>query len=101
MTTHPSILAFVSLISAAIAATILVVYLVRRPSLVGVTKLWLLLGLGVFPILTAGAGNIVACEATKERSFCPPCHVMTVHTGDPGEPTGVTPSPPHARHRIS
>ncbi|MEO9194673.1 MAG: NapC/NirT family cytochrome c [Polyangia bacterium] len=100
MTTHPSILACVALVSAAIAATILVVYLVRRPSLGGATKLWLLLGLGVFPILTAGSGNIVGFEATKERSFCASCHVMTVHTADSDDPTSVTLSSRHARNKL-
>jgi nitrate/TMAO reductase-like tetraheme cytochrome c subunit len=100
MTTHPSFLALLAIGSAVIAATIIVVYLVRRPSLVAVTKLWLVLGLGVFPLLTAGAGNIVGFEATKERSFCASCHVMTVHTADSDDPASVTLSSRHARNKL-
>ena len=33
------------------------------------TKLWLLLGLGVFPIGAAGAGNVEGFEATKKRAL--------------------------------
>lgn len=100
MATHSSILAFVALISAAIAATILVVYLVRRPSLGGVTKLCLFLGLGVFPILTAGTGNIVGFETTEKRSFCASCHVMTAHTADSDDSTSVSLSSRHARNKL-
>ena len=100
MPTHSSSLAFVALISAVIAATILVVYLVRRPRLGGATKLWLLLGLGVFPILTAGAGNIVGFETTEERSFCASCHVMIAHTADSDDSTSLSLSSRHARNKL-
>ena len=61
---------------------IIVSYLIFRPKLHGATKLWLLLGLGVFPIVTAGAGNVQGFEATKDRTFCASCHEMTEHTTD-------------------
>lgn len=97
---HPSPLALVALVCAAIAATILVTYLVFRPRLGGVTKLSLLLGLGVFPILTAGAGNLEGFEATKKRDFCASCHLMTLHTSDSANPLSQTLSARHARNYL-
>lgn len=100
MTAHPPPLALVALVCAALAATILVLYLVFRPRLSGVTKLWLLLGLGVFPIMTAGAGNIQGFEATKTREFCSSCHLMTLHTSDSDDLASKTLSARHARNEL-
>ncbi len=100
MTAHPPPLAEVAIVCAAIAATILVVYLVFRPRLGGATKLWLLLGLGVFPILTAGAGNLQGFEATKKREFCASCHLMTAHTKDSDNAMSQTLSARHARNYL-
>ncbi len=100
MTAHTPPLALVAIVCAAIAATILVVFLVLRPRLGGITKLWLLLGLGVFPILTAGAGNIQGFEATKKREFCASCHLMTMHTKDSDDARSQTLSARHARNRL-
>ena len=96
-----SLISLVPLVSAAIAATILVVFLVRRPSLTsGATKLWLLLGLFVFPILTAGVGNVQGFEATKTRTFCASCHVMKEHTDDSDNPMSLSLSSRHARNKL-
>ena len=67
---------------AALSAVILVAYLVFRPPLMHATKVWLLLGLGVFPIGAAFSGNVQGFEATKERKFCGSCHVMALHQAD-------------------
>lgn len=67
--------------SALIAALILVMHLVRRPPLRR-SRLWLLLGLGVFPITTAGSANVAGFQATQTREFCGSCHVMDPHTKD-------------------
>ncbi len=91
---------WVTLASAAIAAVIIIGYLVRRPKLTGVTKLWLLAGLGVFPILTAGVGNVQGFEATTKRSFCASCHVMTEHTGDSDNLASTSLSARHARNKL-
>jgi nitrate/TMAO reductase-like tetraheme cytochrome c subunit len=100
MSAPSSPLALVAIASAAIAGAILLVYLIRRPKLGGATKLWLLLGLGVFPILTAGAGNVQGFEATKERAFCASCHVMIEHTMDSDNLTSASLSSRHGRNKL-
>jgi cytochrome c-type protein NapC len=85
---------------AGISAVILVVYLVRRPPLVGATKLWLLLGLGVFPIGAAAAGNIEGFRATKQRVFCGSCHVMVPHASDSNDGGSSSLASRHARNQL-
>lgn len=84
--------------SALLAAAILVVHLLRRPALAGPTKLWLLLGLGVLPILTAGTSNIAGFKATQSRQFCGSCHVMTPHANDSADHASTSLAAVHARN---
>lgn len=93
-------LAILSLACAAVAASILVSYLVRRPPLNGRTKVWLFLGLGVFPIAAAASGNVQGYEATKQRSFCASCHVMLPETSDSDDPNGTSLSSRHGRNAL-
>lgn len=83
---------------AAVAAAILIWFLLRRPRLGATTKVALLLGLGVFPIGTAATGNYVGYEASKERHFCGSCHVMEPWTEDAEDPESTTLSARHARN---
>jgi cytochrome c-type protein NapC len=82
---------------AALAAAILVTYLVRRPALGPSTRAWLLLGLGVFPIAVAFTGNLHGYEATKKRAFCGSCHVMSLHAADADDPKSRSLAARHAR----
>jgi cytochrome c-type protein NapC len=91
-------LAIIALVCAALSATILVFYIVRRPPLVRATKIWLLLGLGVFPITAAMAGNVQGFEATKSREFCGSCHVMGLHEQDSEDPASHSLAARHARN---
>jgi cytochrome c-type protein NapC len=91
-------LALLALASAAIAAAILLWFLIRRPALVWQTKILLLLGLGAFPIATAGTGNLVGFEQTKTRGFCSGCHVMEPYTEDAADPTSLTLAARHSRN---
>jgi nitrate/TMAO reductase-like tetraheme cytochrome c subunit len=100
MSSHWPPLTIFALICAGIAATILVAYLVLQPHLVGATKLWLLLGLGVFPLGVAAAGNVQGFEATKERKFCGSCHVMIPHASDSEDPKSVSLASRHARNKL-
>ncbi len=93
-------LAVVELVCAALAAVILVGYLVARPPLVRATKLTLLLGLGVFPIGAAFSGNVHGFEATKARRFCGSCHTMVLHASDSDDPGSQTLAAQHARNRM-
>ena len=93
-------LALLALGFAALSAIILVAYLVVRPPLVRATKLWLLLGLGVFPIGAAFAGNVQGFEATKERAFCGSCHVMALHQADSDDRASGSLASRHARNAM-
>jgi nitrate/TMAO reductase-like tetraheme cytochrome c subunit len=98
LTLPSSPLALIALVCAAISACILIVYLVRGPALVRTTKVWLALGLGVFPIAAATAGNVQGFEATKEREFCGSCHVMALHAADSEDPASDSLAARHARN---
>ncbi len=100
MPTHLSPVALFAVACAACASAILIVYLVRRPALSAATKLWLLLGLGVFPVGTAVPGNIQGFEATKERRFCGSCHVMSAHAADSNDPNSQSLAARHARNQL-
>ena len=89
-----------ALVCALAAAVILVTYLVRRPPLVGATKLWLLLGLGLFPVGVAAAGNIAGFQATKQRNFCGACHVMAPHASDSNDTKSSSLASRHARNKL-
>jgi nitrate/TMAO reductase-like tetraheme cytochrome c subunit len=91
-------LAMVTIACAAIAAAILIWYLIRRPQLGPVTKIALLLGLGVFPIAAAGTGNVAGYEASKQRSFCGSCHVMVPWAEDSDDPSSTSLAARHARN---
>jgi cytochrome c-type protein NapC len=93
-------LAVLELACAGLAAAILVSYLAFHPPLVRATKLWLLLGLGVFPIGAAFAGNVQGFEATKQRSFCGSCHVMALHQQDSDDPASGSLAARHARNAM-
>jgi hypothetical protein len=93
-------LAMISVICAAIAALLLVAYLVIRPALVRSTKIWLLCAIGVFPIGAAMSGNVEGYETTKARTFCASCHVMIPHTSDSDDPESVSLSSRHARNKL-
>jgi nitrate/TMAO reductase-like tetraheme cytochrome c subunit len=85
---------------AVLSATLLVAYLVFRPPLVRATKIWLLFGLGVFPIGAAFAGNVQGFEATKERAFCGSCHVMALHQADSDDRASGSLASRHARNAM-
>src|SRR5689334_9758398 len=94
--------AWLSGASALGAAGILVMHLVRRPRLDAEsktnTKLWLLLGLGVFPIISAGSANVAGFKETQSRNFCGSCHVMEPHANDSRDPKSNALAAIHARN---
>jgi hypothetical protein len=95
-----SVFALVALVCAAAAAAILVVYLVKRPPTTGHVKVWLLLGLGVFPIGAALSGNVEGYQTTEKRTFCASCHVMSPETSDSDDPNGTSLSSRHGRNAL-
>jgi hypothetical protein len=84
--------------SAALAAAMLVWHLVRRPPITRFTKLGLLFAIGVLPIITAGTGNYAGFEATKLRTFCGSCHVMTPYLDDAISPISHSLASRHNRN---
>lgn len=90
---------------AGLSAAILLVHLARRgrttdpdAPIAPTTKLWLLLGLGVFPIASAGSANVAGFQATQSRAFCGSCHVMEPHANDSNDPKGTSLSSIHAKN---
>jgi hypothetical protein len=99
-TLHPAPAALIALVCAVLSAGILLGYLVLRPELTHATKIALLLGLGVFPIGVAIAGNIEGFQATEQRTFCGSCHVMVPHAADAEDPMSASLSSRHARNKL-
>ena len=95
---HLDAFAVIALAGAVASALILIWYLVARPQLNRVTKLALLLGIGVFPLTTAGSGNYAGFEATKHREFCGSCHVMTPYLDDATDPKSTGLAAIHTRN---
>jgi cytochrome c-type protein NapC len=91
-------LGFVALGCALAAATILVVFLVRRPALDLRVKLWLLLGLGIFPAVAAATSTVAGMERTTHREFCGSCHVMDAHYQDAVDPSAQSLAARHTRN---
>lgn len=91
-------LAALAVASAVIAALLIAWFLLRRPPLVATTKVLLLLGIGVFPIATAGTGNLIGYEESKSRQFCGSCHVMQPWVQDSLDPRSPTLASQHARN---
>lgn len=96
--TNIGLLGWVAIGCAALAALIAVTFLARRPALDGVWKVWLLLGLGIFPILSAGAANVSGFQATQSRAFCGSCHVMQPHANDSNDRASKSLASIHGRN---
>ncbi len=97
---HLGALGWISVMTAGIAAVILAVHLLRPRPVTAATKLWLLMGLGVFPISTAATSNVAGFEATQSRKFCGSCHVMTPHANDSGDANSHSLAAVHARNEL-
>lgn len=95
-----NIIALVACSCAGLAALVGLWYLVRRPQLTRGTKIALLFAIGIFPIGAAATGNISGYEATKQRSFCGSCHVMTPYSADSENPASTTLAARHARNGL-
>ncbi|RLB36449.1 MAG: hypothetical protein DRH30_14915 [Deltaproteobacteria bacterium] len=95
---HASPLSWIAFGSALIAAAILVHYLVRRPKLTAQVKVTLIMGLGVFPVLTAMVGNMEGLAATEHHAFCGSCHTMDRHLEDANDPDSISLAAIHSRN---
>jgi cytochrome c-type protein NapC len=95
---HPDLFGIVALLSAALAAVILIVYLVKRPRSNLRIKLWLFLGLGVLPTITGVSSTVAGMQASTHRHFCGSCHVMTAHFEDSGNAASQSLAARHSRN---
>lgn len=82
----------------AIAAVLILWFLVRRPALTRATKIVLLFGIGVLPLATAANGNVSGYYAMKKRTFCGSCHVMTPYKDDSEDLKSLGLAARHARN---
>jgi cytochrome c-type protein NapC len=95
---HIEPLGIVALSTAAVAATVLVAYLVEQPPLTLAVRLWLLVGLGVLPAIVASSSTAAGMHRTTERSFCGSCHVMGGHYEDASNPASQSLAARHSRN---
>ncbi len=91
---------YFAITAAAVAAIILVGYLIRRPELGRTTKILLFAGLGPLPIAAAMIGNVANFEVTKDRAFCARCHTMDLYANDAADPKSVTLAAVHSRNAM-
>ena len=96
MLTDPFLIA--ALVTTGIAALLLLWFLIRRPVINRATKITLLFGIGILPLMTAANGNIAGFHATKQRRFCGSCHVMTPYSDDSDDRTSTSLAARHARN---
>lgn len=95
------LLKLAALACAAVSVAIIAWYLIRRPPLGRLTKVLLLLGLGVMPLGVALTGNIAGYEYTLKRPFCGSCHVMGPYIRDAEDPKSTSLAAIHSRnHRF-
>jgi cytochrome c-type protein NapC len=96
---HPiSLLGYVCVVSAGLAVAILLTYLLKKPPLNFATKIWLLVGLGLLPGLSATSSTVAGMEATTERHFCGSCHVMTPYVMDAQDAASQSLAARHGRN---
>lgn len=87
-----------ALATASIAALLLFHYVLIRPKLTMITRVRLLLGLGVFPTATAALYTADAMQKTTTRAFCGSCHVMREHLKDVDNPESTSLAARHSRN---
>ncbi len=85
---------------AAVSAAVILWYLVRRPPLGRLTKVLLLIGLGLMPIGVALTGNIAGYEYTLKRPFCGSCHVMNQYVNDAENKSSTSLAAIHSRNHL-
>jgi cytochrome c-type protein NapC len=95
---HFSILGITTLATAALAAVLLIHHLVVRPKLGTGTRVRLLLGLGIFPLITTVVNTAEGMHRTTTREFCGSCHVMIEHLKDVENPESLSLASRHGRN---
>lgn len=91
-------LGYLAIVSAAIAAGILLYFLIKRPVLDLRVKLLLAAGLGVFPAISAASSTVTGMEHTTKREFCGSCHVMDDHFANATDPKAQSLAARHTRN---
>jgi cytochrome c-type protein NapC len=99
MTSHFSILGVAALAVVGLSALFLFHHLLFRPALKTATKVRLLLGLGVFPIIGAVLNTAEGMHKTTTREFCGSCHVMGEHLRDVENQDSLSLASRHGRNK--
>jgi nitrate/TMAO reductase-like tetraheme cytochrome c subunit len=95
---HETLPGILALTAAALAAVIIIVFLVKKPALDLRVKLWLLVGLGGLPAIAGVTSTAAGMEETTRRSFCGSCHVMDAHYEDASSPVSQSLAARHSRN---
>lgn len=93
-----SLLAGVTLVVAAVAASTLIVYWVKQPELDLKWRLLLFAAIALLPTVAAGTSTTEAMDRTSTREFCGSCHVMKAHYEDAIDPLSMSLSARHTRN---
>lgn len=91
-------LALASLGFAAIALTMLLYFLFKKPRVGRGVKILLFFAIGLFPLTAAVLGNIANFQVSKQQQFCASCHTMTPFTQDALNPSSKTLAALHSRN---
>ncbi len=81
--------------ASALAAILLIAYLIVRPAR---AWLWLLLAIGVLPIGASFTANVNALEVSHRREFCGSCHIMTPYLHEAADRASVNLAALHSRN---
>lgn len=87
-----------AIITAVLAAGLLLHHLILRPTLTLEARFRLLMGLAVLPFISAVATTASGMHRTTEREFCGSCHVMGTHLADADDPHSESLAARHARN---
>src|SRR5690606_4909748 len=93
-----TLLGYVCVASAAFALAIIGYYLWKKPPIDFKGKMWLLVGLGVLPGVSATSSTVTGMQATTERRFCGSCHVMDPYVADASDPDSQSLAARHGRN---
>lgn len=93
-----SVLGGITVLVAAIAAGILIVYWVKQPRLDLTWRLLLFGAIALLPTVAAGTSTTQAMGDTSTVQFCGSCHVMDAHHDDAIDPLSMSLAARHTRN---
>lgn len=96
---HPiTLLGYICVACAIGAVAVIARQLWKRPKLDFANKMWLFVGLGLLPGLSATTSTVTGMEATTERRFCGSCHTMDLYVADANDGESQSLAARHGRN---